>query len=218
MNLSTAQSTGKFWKPLRTQKLQLDLIWPNWKIYCSLKDYRKAVCPWASLSSCVQMRGSVSCQADSSPIPTITVTRHQSVSQHFFAPVHCGPQWLHRNPRSLWTNPVLTRLCPCFSPLLPKPKTCVLNLTTFCSTPCICSYGIECSWKAADYDVTFVVHRKHCHCLLFGWTGVQVKCRFAVLFHFMVLRPSLVVETFCCVIQFWNDGHKCDSQLKTKHN
>lgn len=35
------------------------------------------------MSSCVQIRDSLSGQADSSPIPTIMVTRHQSVSKHF---------------------------------------------------------------------------------------------------------------------------------------
>ena len=51
-----------------------------------LRDWRWASVHQASLSSCVQMRGPVRGRAASSTIPTITVTRHQSVSKHVVAP------------------------------------------------------------------------------------------------------------------------------------
>lgn len=110
--------------------VKLDLIWMKIGIcirFYSLEEKGRAVCPWASLSSCVQMRGSVSGQADSSPIPTITVTRHQSVSKHF------GPSapWATVAPRR---TPVLSAPA-LFPPSCQNPNPCVLlNLTTLCST------------------------------------------------------------------------------------
>uniref|UniRef100_A0A672JUJ7 DDHD domain-containing protein n=1 Tax=Salarias fasciatus TaxID=181472 RepID=A0A672JUJ7_SALFA len=66
------------------------------------------------------MCGSLSGQADSSPIPTIMVTRHQSVSKHIRPPpVLCGLQSFHRDLWSVQTNPVPLPLFPC---RLPKPK------------------------------------------------------------------------------------------------
>lgn len=121
-------------------KLNLILVWVwlwtslvfHIRLY-SLEDKIRAACPWASLSSCVQMRGSVSGQADSSPIPTILVTRHQSVSKQF------GPSALWatvapQQPLILLNTPSTYWTCP-FPCVCPNSNPCVLlNPTTLCST------------------------------------------------------------------------------------
>lgn len=135
----------------------------------SLEDEMRAVCPWASLSSCVQMRGSVSGQADSSPIPTITVTRHQSVSKKF------GPSALWatvapQQPLVLLNKPSTCWPCP-FPYLCPNSKPCaLLNLTTLCSTCVLAAVALSVHtvllWKCEVLDLT---KKTKLHIVLFSW-------------------------------------------------
>uniref|UniRef100_A0A8C5FX66 DDHD domain-containing protein n=1 Tax=Gadus morhua TaxID=8049 RepID=A0A8C5FX66_GADMO len=97
-----------------------------------LRDWRWASVHQASLSSCVQMRGPVRGRAASSTIPTITVTRHQSVSKHVVAP----PPPLPLCPAALWS-------LNWFSPL-PKPSS--LPPTTHlwsCPLDCSSQQGLQ---------------------------------------------------------------------------
>lgn len=210
--------------PIRTQKVsvKLDFILIN---FC-IRFYRRDACPWASLSSCVQMGGSVSGQADSSPIPTITVTRHPSVSKHF------GPSalWATEAPQRPPSPPIPlnkpSTYCLCrFFPAVAQTQIHVYTSTSpSVQLPCTCSCGVECTCIAM-FCIRLVKKKKNTHHVVqfnvtcpqetlsfaVSWTVVQVECRLAVLFPFMVLRSlsgceKTFVQTFCCVVHVWRDG------------
>lgn len=84
------------------------------------------------------MRGFVSGQADSSAIPTITVTRHLSVSKLDLAPLHCGvgvglTQRPVLIPINLTASP---RPAPPPCPALWLPPSLSLTLRPDPSVPC----------------------------------------------------------------------------------
>lgn len=127
------------------------------------------------------MRGSVSGQADSSPIPTITVTRHQSVSKHFW------PECTVVCSSTTETPPKSPEQTQClqppalffffFSPAVAQNPCAHLNLASV-QLPCTCSCGVECSGSLKMFCITLkrqncsitlfslmlLVVRKHCRC------------------------------------------------------
>lgn len=152
--------------------------WPEYVWVMVLRIKGKACRPWASLSSCVQMRGSLSGQADSSPIPTITVTRHQSVSK------------TNTGASSKDPLPMNRLLLP--PPSVPSPR----SLCPVCSAPCpvaVCPVSIK-MWRfeAQSRDKT-------AHCVLLGvfrrrWLLSEVgRGDKSVTWHFFKLEPCRII-------------------------
>lgn len=101
------------------------------------------------------MRGSVSGQADNSPIPTIMVTRHQSVSKQF-GPSALWATLAPQQPLVVLNKP--STCCPCpFPYLCPNSNPCVL-LTTLCSArvPAAVALSVHTVllWKCEVLDLT----------------------------------------------------------------
>lgn len=145
---------------------------------------RRDACPWACLSSCVQMRGIVRGRADSSPIPTITVTRHPSVSKTF------GPSALwsavapQRPPPTLsppWRTHVLAAPSPLyFSRRRPNPCAHLNLFSSHVPAAVVSSVHVVALWncfvpdlkKSARFVVTSRVLRRRgcCCCFAVRWS------------------------------------------------